>query len=269
MAFSTTAIVCRLTLRPPLITRETVAGPTPALWATSIKAGTDFFVAIVPFSYLTVRSTSIYSIHPMVLQGKSPYSFTEQVAILSQGLERNVMQNLNRRQFTKSLLGAPALATQAARVEPQTTMMAAVWQKQAPGIWRASIGTSEEHTPVRSRLIASKATAAITDAASHTPLLRVEGKVTKRGTFLRLPLEADELMYGFGLQLQSFQQRGKKRTIRVNADPKGDSGDSHAPVPFYVTTRGYGILVDTFRNVSFACGNSQPVPASAVDATGL
>jgi alpha-D-xyloside xylohydrolase len=70
-------------------------------------------------------------------------------------------------------------------------------------------------------------------------------------------------MYGFGLQLLSFQQRGKKRTIRVNADPKGDSGDSHAPVPFYVTTRGYGILVDTFRHAQFYCGDAHPKPTQA------
>ena len=84
--------------------------------------------------------------------------------------------------------------------------------------------------------------------------------VDARGVRVSLPLLEGELMYGFGLQLTSFQQRGKKRTVRVNADPKGDSGDSHAPVPFYVTTRGYGILVDTFRHAQFYCGDSHPKP---------
>lgn len=32
-------------------------------------------------------------------------------------------------------------------------------------------------------------------------------------------------MYGFGLQLMSFQQRSKKRILRANADPEGNSGD--------------------------------------------
>jgi alpha-D-xyloside xylohydrolase len=92
------------------------------------------------------------------------------------------------------------------------------------------------------------------------PLERLLGEVTSRGCALSLPLQPNELMYGFGLQLQSLQQRGKKRVIRVNADPKGDSGDSHAPVPFYVTTHGYGILVDTFRHAQFYCGEAHLKP---------
>jgi alpha-D-xyloside xylohydrolase len=56
------------------------------------------------------------------------------------------------------------------------------------------------------------------------------------------------------LQLQSFQQRGLKKKLRVNADPAMDSGDSHAPVPFYVTTAGYGVLIDTARYPTFYCG---------------
>jgi alpha-D-xyloside xylohydrolase len=75
---------------------------------------------------------------------------------------------------------------------------------------------------------------------------------------LELELAPDELMYGFGLQLLSFQQRNKKRTVRVNADPKVDTGDSHAPVPFYVTTRGYGVLVDTFAMQRFTAARPTP-----------
>ena len=38
--------------------------------------------------------------------------------------------------------------------------------------------------------------------------------------------------------------------LRVNADPVADTGDSHAPVPFYVSNRGYGIFIDTARYVN-------------------
>ena len=64
----------------------------------------------------------------------------------------------------------------------------------------------------------------------------------------------------------SFAQRGKKKTLRVNADPKMDTGDTHAPVPFYVTTEGLGIFVDTARYATFYFGNAQPKPAHAVEA---
>ena len=58
--------------------------------------------------------------------------------------------------------------------------------------------------------------------------------------------------------------------VALNADPKGDSGDSHAPLPFYVTTAGYGVLVDTFRQAQFYCGDAHPkptTPTSAASAT--
>lgn len=92
------------------------------------------------------------------------------------------------------------------------------------------------------------------------PLQGVSGELSDRGCQLSIPLDREELIYGFGLQLLAFQQRGKKRIIRVNADPKGDAGDSHAPAPFYVTTRGYGILVDTLRHAEFYCGEIHTAP---------
>ena len=74
-----------------------------------------------------------------------------------------------------------------------------------------------------------------------------------RGVKITLSLAEDVSLYGFGLQLKSFRQNGKKKTIRPNADPKSDSGDSHAPVPFLVTTAGFGLYVDTARYCDFYC----------------
>ncbi len=63
----------------------------------------------------------------------------------------------------------------------------------------------------------------------------------------------------------SLNQRGKKKKLRVNADPRMDTGDSHAPVPFYVTTRGYGIFVDTARFATFCCGTARRVEEQTSD----
>jgi len=38
-----------------------------------------------------------------------------------------------------------------------------------------------------------------------------------------------------------------------------DQGDSHAPVPFYLSTKGYGVYVDTARYASFYVGTHSPV----------
>lgn len=89
------------------------------------------------------------------------------------------------------------------------------------------------------------------------PVDRISFEVTHRGTTLVLPLKKEEQIYGLGLQLKQFNHRRKKLTCRVNADPVGPSGDSHAPVPFFVSTAGYGIYVDTARFAEFYFGSSE------------
>jgi len=172
------------------------------------------------------------------------------------------MPNVNRRQLAGGMAAAAAvslLQTQAQQLA-NTAAKPLVWTLIHPGVWRATVGMAEAHTPVRDRLIPPSLRLAAMPALPQHTLRGTLGAVGARGAFVSLPLDEGELMYGFGLQLKSFQQRGKKRTIRVNADPTGDSGDSHAPVPFYVTSRGYGILVDTYRHAQFYCGDAHPKP---------
>lgn len=136
-------------------------------------------------------------------------------------------------------------------------------QQVHPGIWKFTFGTPERLTPQSTRLIPP-------DTASLQQLpgvkncpVTVTGNINERGVILSMPLQANEYLYGLGLQFQSFQQRGLKKKLRVNADPVIDSGDSHAPVPFFVSTGGYGVLVDTARYATFYMGNKKKKPASA------
>lgn len=89
------------------------------------------------------------------------------------------------------------------------------------------------------------------------PVDKIEFKANARGCVLTLPLGRDEQIYGLGLQLKIFNLRGRKFTLRPNADPATPTGDSHAPVPFFVSTAGYGIYVDTARNAEFYFGSSR------------
>ena len=77
---------------------------------------------------------------------------------------------------------------------------------------------------------------------------------TDGGCRMELPLAPDEAVYGFGLQLKGFNHKGRNLQLRVNADPMAYTGDSHAPVPFFVTTKGYGIYIDTARSIQVCCG---------------
>jgi alpha-D-xyloside xylohydrolase len=133
-------------------------------------------------------------------------------------------------------------------------------QEELPGIWRGRVGTPETHTPVSTRL-----TQPSIDGLNHLPKtpqpeLAIAGECHSHGVLLELPLRPEESIYGFGLQLLSSEYRGKRRLIRVNADPKMDTGESHAPIPFYVSSQGYAVLIDTARCAEFFVGNARKKP---------
>jgi len=174
---------------------------------------------------------------------------------------------VNRRSLLKgsvlTLAGCATTKIAAAGVEVEPSGDSAPFTSILPGIWKATIGTPESYTPVSARAFAPAARAIQQlPEVRQVPIDSLSGKADPRGCLLTLPLDPHEEIFGFGLQLLSFAQRGKKKTIRVNADPKVDTGDSHAPTPFYLSTRGYGVLVDTCRYASFYCGDARLKPAS-------
>lgn len=85
-------------------------------------------------------------------------------------------------------------------------------------------------------------------------LSKIQFKTTKRGCLLEFPLEYGEEVFGFGLQLKGFNHKGHKLCLRTNSDPVSYTGDSHAPVPFFVTNMGYGMYFDTARYIEVYCG---------------
>lgn len=174
---------------------------------------------------------------------------------------------ISRRNLAKCLAAAGTTAgiRGFAFASPTHAAETSNWKQVGPGIWKATIGEPETFTPISSRQVPPLAKAfAELPRVDAAPLPPIEGKLTPRGCTIRLPLRPDEQIYGLGLQLQSFQQRGKKKVARVNADPKFDTGDSHAPVPFYVTTEGIGIFIDTARYATFYFGDARPKPTHAV-----
>ncbi len=128
----------------------------------------------------------------------------------------------------------------------------------ANGIWKMRIGTPEQHTPVALRAFPMREEALEKLAPAELP--GQAGQITcrqnRRGLQITLPMDSSEDIYGFGLQLKSMNQAGRKRMLRVNSDPVADTGEGHAPVPFYVSTGGYGLFLDTFRHVEVYMGTS-------------
>ncbi len=93
---------------------------------------------------------------------------------------------------------------------------------------------------------------------------KIKFKTTTRGCLIEMPIEYEEQVYGCGLQLKGFNHKNHKLQLRVNSDPVANTGDSHAPVPFFISTAGYGIYVDTARyaEICFGYGKEKNRPSN-------
>ena len=83
---------------------------------------------------------------------------------------------------------------------------------------------------------------------------QIQFNLSARGCLIEFPLQPEEQIYGFGLQLKGFNHKGHKLRLKTNSDPVENTGDSHAPVPFFVSTKGYGMYFDTARHLEAHCG---------------
>lgn len=132
-------------------------------------------------------------------------------------------------------------------------------QQIAKGIWKIVLGEPEKYTPEHFRQFEVRK-----EEIGMLPLSKsgalsegdIQWKKSKRGVTITLPMDTNEDIYGFGLQLFGFNQAGRRRYIKVNSDPAADTGEGHAPVPFYVSSAGYGLFVNTFRYATFLMGTN-------------
>ena len=90
----------------------------------------------------------------------------------------------------------------------------------------------------------------------------------KSGCVIEFPIEDDCQIFGFGLQIKNFNHRGQKLRLDVNADPVAGTGETHAPVPFFVTNKGYGMYFDTARYAEFYCGKQKNLASKATVSEG-
>lgn len=128
-------------------------------------------------------------------------------------------------------------------------------------VYKIRYGTPEEFVPTK--FAPTPKTKILTTPTEFEKSLNF--KVTRRGLIITFPIDSTTEIYGFGLQLKGFQHKGRKKMIRPNADPKSPSGDSHAPVPFFVTNAGFGLFVDTARYATFYCGKQLKPTAMPVN----
>lgn len=122
-----------------------------------------------------------------------------------------------------------------------------------PGVYKCRIGTPEALTPLSFREFDAKPFG--TDQPSPFSEEDIQWNQSKWGFSMSLPLHGQ--IFGFGLQLKGFNHTGQRRVMRNSADAPSNCGESHAPVPFYVTTAGYGVMIDSARNAAFYTGRAR------------
>ena len=129
-------------------------------------------------------------------------------------------------------------------------------EKVNAGIWKISVGKPDKVNLLSELNIAPRTEAILEMGEAFMPVSveDLEFKVVDGKTYIRFPLEKDEKIYGLGLNFKTVEQRG--RVMRLHADHYGgrDNGRTHAPVPFFVSSRGYGALINTARYIDVWVG---------------
>ena len=101
------------------------------------------------------------------------------------------------------------------------------------------------------------------------PTLGYEEKVVDNyplevvGTGLSTALDSAESILGTGEQFTTFEKSGSKVETSVSQAHGTNSSDTYAPVPFFLSDRGYGVLIETACDVTFDFGSDTP------DVTGI
>lgn len=130
------------------------------------------------------------------------------------------------------------------------------WQKEASGVWKISFG-SPDKTNLTSALSFTPrldAIDAMSDEAFPLDKDEIYLETFDGKTYVRFPLDKDEQIYGLGLNFRSLGQRGSIKRLHVDHYGGADNGRSHAPVPFFVSSKGYGAFINAARYIDVYCG---------------
>jgi alpha-glucosidase (family GH31 glycosyl hydrolase) len=129
------------------------------------------------------------------------------------------------------------------------------WVQVAPGVWKGSVGQPEEFTLRSSAGVKPRLQGL--EALPAAPFPLDEGEIEAQQwawkTAVRLPLAREEEIYGLGVDFKTVRRTGQ--TFQLHVDHwAGVPGRTHAPVPYYVSSRGYGVFFDTARYLNVTVG---------------
>lgn len=131
------------------------------------------------------------------------------------------------------------------------------WQQVEPGVWKGIVGTPESYD-----LLSVSGSTPLKEGFTRLPQVslpalanEIVAEVHDGKTHLSIPLQRKEQLYGFGLNFQTVHQRGKILTLHTDHYGGKDNGRTHAPVPFYLSSLGYGVFINSARYLTVYAGS--------------
>ena len=129
------------------------------------------------------------------------------------------------------------------------------WEPVAPGVWKTTLGVPDGLT-----LLSAAGAQPSTAGLEAMPTMQfpleeseIESRALGGKLTLRFPLALEEEVYGLGVDFESLRRTGS--IFRLHVDHwGGHTGRTHAPVPFYVSSHGYGVFVDSARYLDVSVG---------------
>jgi alpha-D-xyloside xylohydrolase len=132
------------------------------------------------------------------------------------------------------------------------------WTQVQPGVWKGIVGKPEAFNLLNAAGAAPYLAGLQQMGKAAFPLAQqdIAAKVSDGKTYLRFPLDKAEQLFGFGLNFQTVYQRGKILTLHVDNYAGKDNGRTHAPTPFYVSSKGYGVFINSARYINVYAGTA-------------
>jgi len=132
------------------------------------------------------------------------------------------------------------------------------WKEVLPGVWKGIVGKPESYDLLRASGAKpnKEALANMKEPKFPLPAGDVTGRIVDNKTYLSFPLDSTEQIFGFGLNFQTVYQRGKILELHVDNFAGKDNGRTHAPTPFYVSSKGYGVFINAARYIKVYAGTA-------------
>ncbi|HEX8607213.1 MAG TPA: TIM-barrel domain-containing protein, partial [Pedobacter sp.] len=128
----------------------------------------------------------------------------------------------------------------------------------APGVWKVKIGKQQKFDLLTTANIRPRTKALKNLGERSFPLAKEDchSELQNGKIYLRFPLDTEEQLFGLGLNFKTVNQRGRILTLHTDHYNGIDNGRTHAPVPFYVSSRGYGVVINSAEYITVYAGTA-------------